>query len=212
MFYYGSRLPHWHPAGGILFVTARLHGSVPAEAIERMYLEAREAERAAQAEGATMAAEQLRLDAQRRYFATLEQHLDNGEAGADWLRRPGVQGAVLAALHHCHDRQLFALLAASVMPNHLHVVLRLPLRAAPSFKEVWTNFKRFTGREANRLLKREGRFWEEESYDHAVRSGDEGIGRVIRYTAHNPVKANLCGMWRAWPGTWISAEWQPTLP
>ena len=53
------------------------------------------------------------------------------------------------------------------------------------------SLKSFTGRECNRLLGREGAFWQEESYDHWVRDPDD-LNRIIEYVESNPVKAGLC--------------------
>jgi REP element-mobilizing transposase RayT len=50
--------------------------------------------------------------------------------------------------------------------------------------------KGFTAYQANRILGRTGTFWQQESYDHVVRSG-AGLERVRRYIENNPVKAGL---------------------
>jgi REP element-mobilizing transposase RayT len=51
--------------------------------------------------------------------------------------------------------------------------------------------RHFTARECNKLLKRTGTsFWQEESFDHAVRSEDE-FHRIKKYIEMNPVKAGL---------------------
>ena len=58
-------------------------------------------------------------------------------------------------------------------------------------------------REANKILKREGTFWEPEYWDTYVRDA-EHLARARRYTENNPVKAKLVGESRAWP--WGSAR------
>ena len=41
-----------------------------------------------------------------------------------------------------------------------------------------------------------------------VREGQpDALARVIRYTAHNPVKAGLCRAWAEWAGTYVAPEW-----
>src|SRR5438874_9522762 len=51
--------------------------------------------------------------------------------------------------------------------------------------------KGFTAHEANRILYRRGQpFWQDESYDHLVRSGRE-FERIRGYIETNPVKAGL---------------------
>jgi putative transposase len=51
--------------------------------------------------------------------------------------------------------------------------------------------KGFTAHEANRLLGQRGKhFWQDESYDHLVRS-DREFDRIRNYIEQNPVKAGL---------------------
>lgn len=88
------------------------------------------------------------------------------------------------------------------MPNHVHVVL-WPM-PNDTLSKVLQSWKRFTAREANKLLGRVGRtFWQPESYDHWIRD-DAEHARCCRYTVHNPVKAGLCAAPEDWP--WSSAR------
>ncbi len=41
------------------------------------------------------------------------------------------------------------------------------------------------------MLKRNGAFWQKESYDHLVRDDDD-LPRCCAYTTMNPLKARLC--------------------
>jgi hypothetical protein len=50
--------------------------------------------------------------------------------------------------------------------------------------------KGFTAHQANLLLGMHGPFWQDESYDHLVRSGAE-FERIQAYIEQNPVKAGL---------------------
>jgi putative DNA methylase len=53
------------------------------------------------------------------------------------------------------------------------------------------SLKRFTARQANRMLGLTGSpFWQDESYDRLVRTGDE-FDRIARYIEMNPVHAGL---------------------
>jgi hypothetical protein len=53
--------------------------------------------------------------------------------------------------------------------------------------------KGFTAYQANSILGQVGRpFWQEESYDHLVRT-DAEFDRIRVYIEHNPVKAGLVG-------------------
>ena len=53
------------------------------------------------------------------------------------------------------------------------------------------DIKKFTAREANKVLDRKGKFWQHESYDHVVRDQKE-LREIVKYILNNPVKAGLC--------------------
>jgi len=59
------------------------------------------------------------------------------------------------------------------------------------------SIKRHTARQANLYLKRQGTFWQAESYDHVIRDEAEWQ-RIIHYVLYNPVKAGLVAEWQAW--------------
>jgi REP element-mobilizing transposase RayT len=73
-----------------------------------------------------------------------------------------------------------------VMPNHVHMLVT---PSVPSAKWLRT-LKGFTAHEANLILGRTGKpFWQSESYDHLVRSGE--FDRIQKYIENNPVKVGL---------------------
>jgi len=58
--------------------------------------------------------------------------------------------------------------------------------------------KGITAHQANRILGRSGKpFWQDESYDHVVRSEIE-FGRIQDYIESNPVKAGLAASSELW--------------
>ncbi len=63
--------------------------------------------------------------------------------------------------------------------------------------KIMQSLKRYTAREANKILGRRGAFWQDESYDHVVRDSNE-LERIVLYVLHNPVKAGLIEHWRDW--------------
>jgi type I restriction enzyme R subunit len=75
-----------------------------------------------------------------------------------------------------------------VMPNHVH----LPACLLGDVQIEWQckSWKRFMASEINREIGRRGRFWQEESFDHLVRSNSQ-FEHLQRYIAENPVKARL---------------------
>jgi REP element-mobilizing transposase RayT len=88
------------------------------------------------------------------------------------------------------------------MPNHIHIVIE-PKAALPNIMR-W--LKGRTGRVANQILSRTGMpFWQDESYDHWIRSGKE-LEETIVYVESNPVKAGLVDVEERWP--WSSARFR----
>jgi len=107
---------------------------------------------------------------------------------------------VMAALHDGERRfHRYELHAYVVMPNHVHLLVTPKVVATR-----WLGpLKGFTAYQANKLLGRHGQaFWQDESYDHLVRSGTE-FERVRSYIEENPVKAALVSEAEQYP--WSSA-------
>jgi len=184
MAYYQRHLPHWQPDGAALFITWRLHGSLPASLLKQPS-EPSEQATAGQA------------------FRALDSLLDAAPTGPMWLRNPGVAAMVVSTLRRGESEMNWYRLAAFVvMSNHVHVLLE---PAAPATK-ITQWIKGTTAREANRLLGRVGeRFWQHESYDHWARNETE-FQRIMRYIEFNPVAAGLVGGIEKWPWSSASAD------
>ena len=203
-------LPHVKREGARYFVTFRLADSLPKEVL--LKIKAKRAERLARFCAQQDAARQLGTAApqsaalqeiERDYYRELEQYLDRG-CGQCWLRRAEIAELVANALCFFAGTR-YRLNAWVVMPNHVHVVLwPMPNHTLSGIVQSW---KRFTAREANKLLSRTGQeFWQPEPFDHWIRN-DEEYGRCCRYVVNNPVKARLCPAPEDW--RWSSAWRQP---
>ena len=167
-------LPHFDSQDTVQFVTFRLGDSLPAHVVE-----------------------QLRF--RKNLETATEMMLDQG-FGACWLRQPEIARLVEGALT-MFDGERYRLLAWTIMPNHVHVLLEAMPRTA--LGQVVGSWKRFTGREANILLKRRGQFWHVDYWDRFIRN--ERHFEVVRdYIDNNPVKARLVAEPHSWP--WGSAR------
>ena len=104
--------------------------------------------------------------------------------------------------------------AFCIMPNHLHWLLTPKTENMSTGDSVLISImhslKSFTAHQANKLLKRKGRFWSKEYYDHLVRSSGE-FGRLLIYILENQVKAGLCKEWDEWPWTACSDRIRDSL-
>jgi REP element-mobilizing transposase RayT len=88
-------------------------------------------------------------------------------------------------LEHClreHAKRIH-LHAAVIMPDHVHLLLR-PLRDKDGWPfplvDILQCMKSATAHRMNKLLHRDGPVWEEESFDHVLRS-DEILEQKVEY-------------------------------
>jgi REP element-mobilizing transposase RayT len=118
-----------------------------------------------------------------------------------YLAQAEVAGLVVGAIeYHADGLGHYDLHAYVVMSNHVHLLVTP--RAEVS--KMTQSLKRFTARQANRILSRTGLpFWQDESYDHVVRDGEE-FRRIKRYIELNPVRAGLVAAPDEFP--WSSAR------
>jgi REP element-mobilizing transposase RayT len=177
MSYYERRLPHWQPEHAAVFVTWRLHGSLP-----RSTWEDRPATPAGKA------------------FVAVDWVLAKAETGPTWLKDERVAHAVAGTLRFGEESLgLYSLQSWVLMANHVHILIE-PHAEVP---RITRRIKSFSAKRANEILGRIGeRFWQDESYDHWVRDQKE-FGKIVRYIEFNPVVAGLVEQPEDWP--WSSA-------
>ena len=108
-------------------------------------------------------------------------------SGTCLLIDPKLAAVVENALLHFQGER-YALSAWCVMPNHVHVVVTPFVGYALS--DVLQAWKSYSAHEINRRLKRKGRLWQKESFDHIVRNV-AGLEKFVAYTEGNPVVAGL---------------------
>jgi type I restriction enzyme R subunit/putative DNA methylase len=134
-------------------------------------------------------------------FAAFDRSLDQAAQGPKWLNDARIaQFVVDTLLAGEQERNFYRLRAWVIMPNHVHV-LWLPQVPIPSITR-W--LKGSTARKANLLLCRTGScLWQDESYDHWVRTADE-LEKIVRYIESNPVRAGFVATPEAW--RWSSAR------
>ena len=84
-----------------------------------------------------------------------------------------------------------------IMPDHVHFFCRAELDAKPLsvFIQKW---KQWTSKRMARELKVAGRVWQEEFFDHVLRSS-ESYSRKWDYVKENPVRAGLVKNSVDWP-------------
>lgn len=187
------RLPHWAQAGAVSFLTWRTVDSLPAEVIERCLRERDELLRrhAINPQG-DWQAELGRLPppVRARIKWTISERWDQSLdecRGRCLLRRPELSQIVADNLRHL-DGQDYDLTDFVVMPNHVHVLAAFPTAEAMLARvSAW---KRYQARTINKIIGEAGHFWQEDGFDHLVRSPDQ-FEYLRRYIGNNPAKARL---------------------
>jgi len=174
-------LPHRDEPGLVQFVTFRLNDAFPGEV---------------RSEWETL----LRIEDDRKRRLELEAYLDRGR-GECYLRRPDIARLVEGALRFFHGKR-YDLRAWVVMPNHIHLLFQVQDVPMTQLIDAW---KGYTAKEANRVLGRKGKFWQDGYWDTFMRDNAHE-GRTRRYVENNPVKAGLASLASEWP--WSSARFR----
>ncbi|MFZ0321609.1 MAG: transposase [Candidatus Sulfotelmatobacter sp.] len=112
-----------------------------------------------------------------------------------------------AILQHClHDHcKRYDLHAAVVMPDHVHLLLS-PLRDEKgwphSLPAILKLLKGTSARSVNKLEASSGPVWQEESFDHILRS-QESFEEKLEYIRQNPVRRGLVEKSENYKWLWI---------
>jgi REP element-mobilizing transposase RayT len=202
---HGAYLPHWTRDGAWYAVTFRLWDSLPQRVVESWLFERTNiVKMAEQMKRPLSKHEEDRL--RHLYSEKVEQYLDVG-FGSCYMKDKQIARVVSNALWH-FEGQRYNLAAWCVMPNHVHAVVQpfartlktdgtsVPHSELPDILHSW---KSFTAKEANKLLRRSGEFWQAEYYDHLIRD-EADFRHSVRYVLDNQIKAGL----RNWKWVGIS--------
>lgn len=188
------RLPHWSQAGTICFITYRTWDSMPAHVVagwladREAWLRGHGIDPASPDGEARLGALPADLRGQFTKYVSdrWNEHLD-ALHGACVLRQPALARIVGESL--CYfDGDRYVLDDYVVMPNHVHLLAAFPDEDAMLAQcESW---KHYTARQINRALGRKGRFWQQDGFDHLVRSAEQ-LDHYRCYIADNPARAGL---------------------
>jgi len=121
-----------------------------------------------------------------------------------WLLPEWARDIVLESIRH-DDPLRYDLGAAVVMPDHAHLILTpgiddLRHRVMPLF-EIMQAIKGASARKINQRLECHGAIWQEESFDHVLRSA-ENTGAKLQYVLENPVRLGLVSGWQEYRWSW----------
>jgi glycosyltransferase involved in cell wall biosynthesis len=175
-------LPHWHQDGVWCFITWRLADSLPQEFIETWKSE--------RDDWLLKHPKPWNPETEAQYHSRFSdaylEHLDSG-LGSCVLKQTDCAEAVEQAL--CYfDGQRYTLKSFVIMPNHVHVLVRL--HDGWPLERVIQNWKERSAKGINAALGSTGQVWQKGYFDRLIRSA-EHWEFVDGYIRHNPEKAKL---------------------
>jgi putative transposase len=188
------RLPHWSQAGTISFIAWRTDDSMPTVVLKQWHSERAEWLNRHGVDPHNPnwreQLEKLPPEQAREFFVTFwnrwHDELDAAH-GKCVLRQAVLAGLVAKSLRH-FDGGRYSLFDYVVMPNHVHLLVAFP--DEKSMLAQCESWKHFTATQINRHLQQKGRFWQEDAFDHLLRS-ERQFEYLRRYIQNNPNKAGL---------------------
>ena len=194
-------LPHWDVPDAAYFVTSCLDGSLSANGKLDIANYRRELEQRTVPPNTTKA--EWKIIRGKLVFARLDRWLDEAPA-VRWLERADLANLIMQSFLHGAGTK-YDLFTFVVMPSHIHWVFQprlawfesKPDSKRSSRQRIVHGLNTHTGQECNRLLDRNGVFWQDEGYDHWIRDVAE-LERIMLYVENNPVRAGLCAAPEQW--------------
>ncbi len=191
--FHRRNLPHLYYNEGIYFVTFRLYGSLHPEELKKLHL--------------LRVNQNVHPAKQKKIFKKYDLLLDNPTNKILYLKQHDIMKICKSSIHH-YDGKEFKLICYCIMPNHVHIVFEL-LSEERNVGEIVGSIKKYSARRANKILKREGTFWQAESFDRLVRDEVE-LFFTVKYVLLNPVNAGLVENWKEWDGTYCHPNYLVT--
>ena len=217
--FYQRHLPHYQPFGSEFHIVFRLAGSIPENTLDELRKERIIEEKHLDDRTRPGDWSRVRHEHYEDYFDRFEALLNGSCQSPRWLAQDEVASVVAEAIHY-RDGRMYDLVASTIMPNHVHIVVHFPHRwerqqqhevvegrrdpSTYTLTDILGNLKWNTALRCNRLLKRSGAFWQHESYDHVIwRPGE--LEKTVWYVLLNPVKAGLVRDWEEWKWSYVKA-------
>jgi REP element-mobilizing transposase RayT len=91
------------------------------------------------------------------------------------------------------------------MPDHVHLIFTPlvdeQLQEVCSLARIMNAIKGASAHKINQALRRSGKVWQTESFDHLVRSS-ANLDSKVQYLLENPVRKCLVNRWQDYPWIW----------
>jgi REP element-mobilizing transposase RayT len=123
-----------------------------------------------------------------------------------WVLPESIRQVVLRHCLHDHGVKI-QVHGVVVMPDHVHIIFT-PLKDDASnpfsLAEIMSGIKGASAHSINKTLNRRGRVWQDESFDHVLRS-DESTRNKVLYICEHPMRKGLAATGDSYP--WLWREW-----
>ena len=185
--------PHWSQAGAIVFITFRSADSIPVEVLDRWEREKSEWLRLHGCMSNRHWSEilptlevKLQNQFKQEFNRFREDFLDTCH-GACVLRERKLATIVANTLLH-FDRERYRMGDFIVMPNHVHLLVAFA--SEDDLVRQCDSWLHYSARQINLALGQKGKFWQQEPFDHLVRSPEQ-YEYLRKYIRNNGIKARL---------------------
>ncbi|MDR3626146.1 MAG: transposase, partial [Ignavibacteriaceae bacterium] len=150
-------LPHLYYNEGQYFITYRLVNSIPRGTLSELHNKVQSLE--------------TDDNKERLLFKWYDTLLDKSDCCKNYLQVPEIAEIVKGTIIY-PDSKDYKLICYCIMPNHVHLVFEL-LQQNKGISKIMQSIKRISARESNKILGREGKFWQDESFDRLIRHEKE---------------------------------------
>jgi hypothetical protein len=168
--------PHWKQPGKVHFVTWRQADSLAKVQLEKLKKDRDAWNRQYGMQDIITLPHEVQREHHRLFRARVEDWLDAG-AGSCALRIPEARRVMLETLLLFNEKR-YRLGTFAIAGNHVHVLV-VPY-PGHDLSRIMHSWKSYTAKTINKLLGLRGTFWQEECFDHVVRSA-EHLGNYERY-------------------------------
>lgn len=193
LFIHEHSRPHWTQAGAVVFITFRTYDSIPRTVLQRWEREKQDWLNRRGYDAANhwsvvvpTLTEKDRADFYRQFNHCREDFLDTCH-GRCLLHRSELAQIVAESLMH-FDGERYRMGDFIIMPTHVHLLAAFP--TAEAMTEQCDSWLHYTAFQINRVIGEKGKFWQQEPFDHLVRSLEQ-YECLRQYIADNPRKAGL---------------------
>ena len=177
-----NRLPHWQQEGATYFVTYRLADSIPKDLMDEWL-----AEKAKWVADHPQPWDEATEGAFHRLFtARMDALMDKGHGACvlrDWNLR-----TILSESFASFEGVRYVMHSWVAMPNHVHLLFTLAEDV--KLEAMVGGWKKFTARNINGSLGKNGALWQKDYFDRVIRDWGH-FAKVARYIRANPKKAGL---------------------